>query len=452
MEDRAFRGWWWLPGRSAEDLPGTLVVTKGEGVLELTNHFGHEILEETATEIRASGRLTEQPRILGVGSRGELITTVGHLGASYEAHSTGVTLSKYKRGVTLVGRHYESAEAIEFDEISLRTSDLAAWTQVRAIETKAKQRRHTNGYHVWSEVSARFRPLEDIDIPLGRGERAFIRFGCHFDGIDALGRGSEHVEFAQDTELHLRFAKSKPLEDVFDRVGELRNFLSFAVARPVAVLSVTGYRDVLLNERTREPVPIEILWGVPHNPAPPGKPREPREMLFTLPAVEGELSKVMRSWLAKQRRLEPVFNIFFGLLYLPDIYSDVQFLLLAQAVETYGYLRRRVPIARSFREQIREVLATCPSVSRKIVGADADAFTALLKVTRDYYTHYNPAKKERAAKDVGVLLLSTQLKSLLEMAFLRELGFGHRAIDEILARARRYQEIEHLKAYASAGA
>lgn len=48
--------------------------------------------------------------------------------------------------------------------------------------------------------------------------------------------------------------------------------------------------------------------------APPEKQRDAHEMLFTLPAVQAEISKVLRSWFAKQKRLEPVFNLFFGLL------------------------------------------------------------------------------------------------------------------------------------------
>jgi hypothetical protein len=93
--------------------------------------------------------------------------------------------------------------------------------------------------------------------------------------------------------------------------------------------------------------------------------------------------------------LEPVFNLFFGLLYNRNIELDVRFLLYAQAVETYGYRRGRKPVERSFRDQARDVLASCSTVSRKIVGDDLDAFTAHLKVTRDFYTHYNPAKNPR---------------------------------------------------------
>jgi hypothetical protein len=446
FETREFRGWWWLPAQTENQLPGTLIVTRGEAELDLTGHFGHAVLAETDHEMVMSGHLAEQPRILGIDRNGKEVTSDGHQSASYSEHSAGVTISKYSRRITLVGKHFQAGEEIEFDEIAIRASDLTAWTQTRVIETKAKARKRKRG-HVWGDVSARSKQLADIEITLARGERAFIRFGAKFKGIDIWGRVSEHAELTQDTAFHLRFGRARDLDYIFDRVGDLRNFLSLAVGRPVAILEVTGYRDDFADERTKLPYPVEILWGVPHNPDPPEKQRDTHEMLFTLPAVQAEISKVLRSWFAKQKRLEPVFNLFFGLLYNRDIELDVRFLLYAQAVETYGYRRGRKPVERSFRDQARDVLASCATVSRKIVGDDLDAFTAHLKVTRDFYTHYNPAKEPKAAKGGGLLLLTVQLRTLIEMAFLRELGFGHRAIDAILTRARRYEEIEHFKNY-----
>ncbi len=86
-----------------------------------------------------------------------------------------------------------------------------------------------------------------------------------------FGQGSQHAELSQDTELHLRFASPRNLEHIFKRTAELRNFMSLAVGRPITVLSVTGYRDDFAD-RTKLPCPIEILWGIPHNPNPPTKP------------------------------------------------------------------------------------------------------------------------------------------------------------------------------------
>jgi hypothetical protein len=442
---REFRGWWWLPEDPERRLPGTLAVRKGEGELDLTDHFAHEVVSESETEIEMSFGLAARPRVLGISSEGEAITSEGHRGATYQQHSAGVTISTYKRSVTLVGAHFATGEVIEFDEVSMMISDLTAWTEVLAIQTKLNTRKLRSGYSVWSEASARTKRIPDIKIPLSRGERAFIRFGKKFNGMDITGRGTDHVSLTQETELHLRFARPANLEQVFERVGHLRNFFSLAVGRPVAILSVTGYQDSFTDERTKRPLPIEVLWAIPHNPDPPEKRRDPREMLFTLQEASPDISKVLRNWLAKQKRLEPVFNLFFGMLYHPDMYSDVRFLMFAQAVETYGYRRRRRVVERSFADQVKDVLGHCRTVSRKIVGVDEDAWVKWLTVTRHYYTHYNPNKEKAAAKDAGRFLLTLQLRAIIEMSLLRELGFTQSAIDQILDRIGRYSEIAHFK-------
>ena len=272
FETREFRGWWWLPAQTENQLPGTLVVTRGEAELDLTGHFGHAVLAETDHEMVMSGHLAEQPRILGIDRNGKEVTSDGHQSASYSEHSAGVTISKYTRRITLVGKHFQAGEEIEFDEIAIRASDLTAWTQTRVIETKAKTRKRKRG-HVWGDVSARSKTLPDIEITLARGERAFIRFGAKFKGLDIWGRGSEHAELTQDTAFHLRFGRARDLDYIFDRVGDLRNFLSLAVGRPVAILEVTGYRDDSADERTKLPIPSRSSGAFRTTQIPP-KSRE----------------------------------------------------------------------------------------------------------------------------------------------------------------------------------
>ena len=75
-------------------------------------------------------------------------------------------------------------------------------------------------------------------------------------------------------------------------------------------------------------------------------------MLFTLPEASPDISRVMRHWFAKQARLRPVFNLFFGTRYHPDMYLEVRFLAYAQAIETYDYRRRRKPGKKSLAQLI----------------------------------------------------------------------------------------------------
>jgi hypothetical protein len=440
-----------LPDREHEKLSGTLTITRGKAALELIGHFGHELLSATDNEKAYSLDLAEQARIIGLTTDGKRVTLEGHQAAPHTVSFPGVATATYQRNVALIGKQFADGEGIGFDEISIRASDLNVWTQVSGFESEIGMEKHKRkGYLMFSNVEIRFDAPDDIDIELARGERAFVRFSAQSHGI---GRGTDHIELRQEAEFHLRFAKRAGLYEVFTRVGQIRNFLSLAVGRPVAILAVAGYQDDYVCEEAEEPVAIELLWEVPYNPDPPIRARYPHEMLFTLPEAAPEISTVMKNWFAKQTRLAPVFSLFFGVRHHPDISLEVKFLLYAQAVETYDYRRRRDPGKWTLAERMGDVLSGCQTVSKRIVGSapeDEAAFIEAFKVARNYYTHYNPKLEKKAARGAALFLLFIQLQAIIEMSVLRELGFGCRSIDAILERAQRFVEIEHFKSFVAA--
>jgi hypothetical protein len=444
--EHEYRGLWWVPGDGAEKLPGTLTVHKGEAALELIGTFGHQLLSEKATEKTYSHDLAERPRIVGMSTDGKPITLEGHRAAPHSMSFPGIPTSTYKRNVALIGKEFADGEEIGFDEISIRASDLNSWTRVSGFTHQiGMEKNEEKGFTVLSSVEIRFDAPDDIAIPLTRGESAFIRFDAPSKGI---GGNSEHVSLTQQAAFHLRFGKRASLEQVFQRVGEIRNFFTLAVGRPVSILAVTGYQDDFVQSKTGSPRAVELLWEIPHNAEPPSDSRRPHEMLFSLRDATPDISTVMRNWFAKQVRLEPVFNLFFGTRHHPDLYLEVRFLSYAQALETYDYRRRRRPGNKPLAQRVRDVLDDCRTVSSRIVGAEAaerDAFIQIFKDSRNYYTHYNPKLEKKAAHDVALLLLSIQLQALIEMSLLRQLGFGCRSIANILERGRRFAEIAHFK-------
>jgi hypothetical protein len=445
IQTHTYRGYWWLPENEKRKLFGTLTITEGDAKLQLLDHFGRRLISNTEKEEVFSFSLTERPRILGVSTDGKAITLEGGQVANSTESFPGIPTSTYAREVALIGAHFDADEEIGFDEIAIRASDLNTWTCVSGFSAKTGMREHKKGYLIFEKVEVSYEAPDDIEVPLAGGERAFIRFTAPSEGI---GRGSDHIAIRQDAALHLRLAKRASLEQVFDRVGHIRNFLSLAVGHPVAILSVTGFQDNFVQGKSETPVPITLLWKIPHNPDPPSRRREPWEMLFTLPEAKPDISRVMRSWFAKQARLKPVFNLFFGSRYHPDLYLDVRFLLHAQAIETYDYRRRRKPGNKHLARRIGDVLDECKTVSKRIVGttaAERDDFIEAVKAARNYYTHYNPKLEKKVARGASLHLLLVQLQAIIEMSLLRELGFPAKAINEILDRVDRYSEIEHFK-------
>lgn len=420
--------------------------------LETIGHFGNELLDETESQKTYSLDLATQDRILGFSTNGKEITVEGDHGAPFTGHLPGIPVATYHREVALVGKHFVEGEQIGFDEVKIQTSDLNTWTRVSGFSGEYLfEENEERGFTTFPGLTVKYDAPDDIHIPLSRGDEAVFTFSGKSRGLGLGPINVDNVSLSQEAHLHLRFKKRKSLHEIFAYVGQVRNFLTLAIGRPVSVLSVTGFQKDYVESRSDAPRPIEMYWQIPHNPPPRDKGVDPRDMLFTLPSDPGKASKVLKSWFAKQERLKPVFNLFFGTRFHTDMYLEVRFLTYAQALETYDYRRALKPSKRTLAERVASILDSCQTVSKRIVGpteADRAAFIKKFKDSRNYYTHYNPKLEKKAATGVGLHLLTVQLQALLEMSFLRELGFGCRAVDEVFGRVRRYDSIRHFEALA----
>jgi hypothetical protein len=66
--------------------------------------------------------------------------------------------------------------------------------------------------------------------------------------------------------------------------------------------------------------------------------------------------------------------------------------------------------------------------------------------TRNYKTHLDPTKKDEATDGTALVLLVYQLRALVEMTLLLELGFTCEQVDEVFDRTRRYEVIDTIRA------
>jgi ApeA N-terminal domain 1 len=445
MFDRhEYAGLWWEPGRESGVLLGTLSVGQGRPALTVQEDFGQTLVPGTG---RGRNYLLEKkPRIVG-GDDASLFTLEEVQGIGRDAQGMGPRTAHYDAQVALEGKRFAKGERVVFDEISIRASDLNAWTQVSGFKTILETESVDERDRVVA-TEVRYEAPEDIRIPLAQDEEIFISFVCMGKG---LAGGRDRVELRQESSLRWRFARPVGVYEVFERVGQMRNFLSLAVGRPVSITSVTGFQDSYTYRGTGLPRPIELHWNIPHNPEPPEDLGHPAHMLFTLADADPDPSVLLKRWIEKQGRLEPVFNLYFGALYDPDPYLEVKFLAFAQALETYDIRRREQPKRVSLAARARDVLSQHEGVSRQIVGDDIEAFVVDFRNARNYYTHYDPSLEKRAARGGALLLLTMQLQTILEMSLLGELGFPGQAIEEILDRSLRFAQVGQLRERVAGG-
>lgn len=495
VETQEFDGFWWLPSDAVfpEDgvvgipvepskrLVGKLTIVDGKAELALLGNFGHTVLSETETERVYSPVPADVPRIHGFTSSGKPITLESCDVVASSVNLPGIETATYRARFALIGAWFTEGEAITFDELSVRLSELDAWVGVSGLaRTMHGAEEDDSGRWVPSAWDLRYEPPAPIELDLGDGATATFDFGYSVSGFDAV---SVRAEIAQHVSLYYRWEAESGIEELPKTVGRLRNFFTLAVGKPVTVLSATGYKDDHKSRggdgASREP--IRIFWQMGHNPKPRGSKLHPIQMLFRLPDVE-DLGSLLNTWFARQDVFEPVFDLYFAVLYDPSMYSEVRFLLYAQAIETYDF-RRRDPYElepsehdqrvreivdssperwktwlytklmgsnyRTLDQRLRDVLAECPAVTARIVGRTAeefDAFVRAVKNTRNYYTHYTPQLEDKAATDLAERhVLTLQLRAIIETMLLRELGFSCDDIDHFLDRVQRYSDIQRFR-------
>lgn len=492
VETYEYDGYWWLPAHGptgpptdeSRKLSGTLTIAKGEAKLSVLGSFGHGVLSTSESVTVFSPVASAVPRVLGLTTNGKPVTLESCVPVHGSTSFPGIGTTIYRSAAAVLGAWFSEDEEISFQEIAVRTSELDTWVSVSGFASSITgETQPDTGHFVPTAFDVHFEPSPSIAIPLDHGTDARIDFQVRQSGMRAV---TVEVSISQTASIHIRCPDMQPLEGVWKLVNQLRNFLSLAIGRPETILSVTGFRDDLIRQGSDSRSPLELFWPIPHNPDPPGRLLDPSEMLFTLPEADPSISDVMRAWFSHQDLFEPVLNLYFGMLYHPDMYSDVRFLAYAQAIETYDFRRRdpheldpdahrkrmaeiisgapqwedwlRMRLASSnylvLDQRIRDVLGECPDVSAKIVGdapEETDAFVRLFKRSRNYYTHYSPDLADKAAKGAELHLLTVRLRAIIEMSLLRELGFSCGAIDRILDRVQRYAEIHHFKAMVEQG-
>jgi hypothetical protein len=254
-----------------------------------------------------------------------------------------------------------------------------------------------------------------------------------------------------------------PEDEHFSFFGELlfhlNNFLALAVMHPVHPQELEG------EIRTDDPSgdgsnyqSVRILQ--PLYDQSESQKVHSSHMLFTYQDVEAVLEKYINNWFTKRENLNPVFDLFFGVLHNSHSYPVTTFLNYAQALETYhirtmdnkvdppeehrrrvkeilssvpdehrDWLKRRLRFGKSptFAQRLKEVIEINPNPVTGMAGSHEE-FIKRVRDSRNYYTHYNPSLEHKAETGGRLKGISIVLGTMLESLLLLEIGFP---LDEV---------------------
>jgi hypothetical protein len=469
LEPFEYRGLWWLPEEPAQKVAGVLTFSQDDVALELVGQLPRtEARQEQTTDVVVlpAGPLSRE-RIVGLSTNGKAFTLERCHASGWNMSMPGMATERFSPDLILEGARYETGEAVVFDELSVRYTQLDGWVATSGISSGA----HAEGEEV-TGIDLSFRPPDSIEVEL---PDLTLEVAFSWTPEDAAPLGTQ-LKLSQRAAFVLRFEEPMPLEQTLDFVYQLRNFVALGVGRPVTPVAITGFvlppanaeRDPFTGLEPRK-LTINLFYRLGH--VPDVKDIHPAQMLFTFPDARDRLTQLLENWFCKQQLLRPVFDLYFGAIYNRHAFLEQRFLSLMQAIETYHrrtstetdlppekHERRLEEILAAtpeeyrhwlsgqlthsneltLRKRLKDVLRRCPDVVEKLVKKKR--FIHRVHNARNYLTHYDSSLEDKAQRGMNLYPLTVQLQALVEMCLLLELGFNCEEVNAFFDRVERYRE------------
>ena len=443
MEEFEHRGKWWLPAQEDNQIDGSLTYSPADGaILELSGAFGD------LSQVMGRQRLSTPRLILGTTASGQEITLLNcaekhrSLGAAYGA---GYATSSYRAQLALVGSHFPNYEQVTFASLHVHYSHLDAWSRFQYFDHAQEEGVTRISYTRPAPTVAHLGDGVTVSVTSAGSER--------WEGSPA-----RRVTIERETRIGIQIGERAHFDKFLKPIRLTQIFLSLGVGAAVHPLKVTGTRQEMVED-VMIARPVEIFYQ-PALAAPPQRTLLPSDMRFTLADITDRFEPFLRNWFETAELLGPVVNLYFATLAESGIFAEHRFLTLTRALESFHrqkhggrYLSPEeykparealvaaIPdrISRDHRDalsaklkygyeySLRKRLADLFNAHERVLGdvlPDATAFIQKVVKTRNYLTHYDEEDRQDAATD-GLELhrLATELRTLVEVCLLSEIGF-----------------------------
>jgi hypothetical protein len=200
-------------------------------------------------------------------------------------------------------------------------------------------------------------------------------------------------------------------------------------------------------------------------------------LLFRLDDLTDDISTFIVNWLDAHSTFQHIFSLYFGSRQVKHQFPVLQFLNLIQALESFHYERESTPLLSSEKEQFNnrkltimnkiqssedldwlktnlnyhtqlrvrlvELHSEATGSLADLVG-DSNVFIKRLVDSRNYYTHYNPKLKAKAAVGDELFALIYILRIWLDFHFMNKCGIKPEKCSELIKRNSFYDSVKSI--------
>jgi hypothetical protein len=432
MDDITYRGYWWLPETPETRIAGILSFSQENGAkLELIGVFN--TMFENAPD--------DYSIILGLTTDGKPITLQGSFVTNRQFTTAMTETSDLLVRFIFVGIHVPDEESLQFNEIQASFTYLYDWAGVSGIERKQ--------FKTGQKFRVSYSRPKDISVQIPDG-----KISLTFGAKGKTGYGTSNI--SENTSFYIKLKNSKTLFEILNEyLMPLQALVSLGTTRPSFVEELYFFLKGFPTD------PITVYYSQKsYQPKKKENLIRP-DMLFMLGDIYEDLETKINNWLTASKKIDSVLNLLRRVRISPELFLELKFLSLAQAIETYHRISRNNQVMPQEEHEARvtnilnglsqidadwlskilahtneprlahrlnELLIENKLVINLLIDNPQDSnsrrgrFMSAITGSRNYYTHFDKAGEAGALQGGKLHYLTEKLSILLEACLLGELG------------------------------
>lgn len=445
-EEASFAGEWWLPAESGRKIPGTLKWSNNRATLQIHDSF---IPLRTGPLLQSS---QPQPVIYGTTTDNKGVSV---LEASWSHGTMAFGGAQFKRpesfisSLVVIGAHVDKQTL--YSEVRVRIPGLQLWLGTGRIDETlvpgGGKRIAGVIYHVYLDSG------ESVEIPSLETTVSW--------GLDRQLSSDRQTAISVNSTGHLRIVPKHPqeLDWYFAQLQKATILLSFIAGAP---MTSDGVVAKLVDPETE--VNLLVGWA----DAKFCSFRNPHEFYLLRGAMGADLGEILQTWYCSYDKVAKPSQLALSVLCSKGLWTHIEFLSLMQALE--GFHRAAIegqqlmdgdagiepskpttpliphdqkPAGRhspkgqrlgkaTLRTRLDELAGRLAAATRKSILGEDTVVPQQWIDTRNYYTHWIPALRDKALDPVGMHYAIVRLRHFLRVLYLDFVGIPQAAIAKAL--------------------
>jgi hypothetical protein len=455
-EPISLKGIWYSPENPEQKLSGTFSYTREHGCnLEVIGEFN-----------TSSFFLKDRKQIIiGTTTGPNDVTLVNCVQQSKTSSDNGICITRYFAHIGLIGHHWCNPTEIVFNALNVRITDLEARVGIYGFsEFELNHAEHQIGINYQKPGNIEFDIIPTV-------KAAFI---FHYE-LSNSSHKTDKIDLAQTTHLSINSESPLHYEKFLQLLFTFYKFFSFSYydAPPILSLSFTN-SDILFRDY-QFPKTIDVYYSDHFFNKEYKEGRKSFEFIFAYKDIKDSFNNIIKNWFNLFPKIAPSINLLNELLIRKNTTLEIRFLSAIQAVETFHrniFGGEEIPQA-EFDQKLSEILAKVPEeykdwvyeelkyknepklrkrlselydvIPSEITGRlikDKKSFIQAVLVSRNYFTHYNPALEDKAMSKQQLFTAVEKLKALLICSLMNTLGFSKEQIIKLAQIHKIYPFIE----------